>query len=145
MLDKKLGVPDSGLMDTFLRHASMDTTVFEDPGFNKRLGPPLTRGSLFTLLGTVAGEALTDEAHKAIRRLEAESWYHGQLLETLLNMIEDYDAELPEFVGRNIYFMFRTQLQQVGINSATDLIKSMPGTCMRPSSPSTTGIAPITK
>jgi hypothetical protein len=126
-LDKKSSIPDSGLMDTFLRQAPMDTTVFEDPGIHNRLGPPLTRGSLFTLLGTVAGEALTDEAYKAIRRLEADSWYHGQLLETLLNMIEDYDAEMPAFVGRNIYFMFRTQVQQVGINSATDLIKSMPG------------------
>ena len=105
----------------------MDTTVFEDPGMDNRSGPPLTRGSLFALLATVAGEALSADAHKTIRRLDADSWYYGQLLETLLNMLEDHDAELPEFLGRNIYFMFRTPLQQVGINSATDLVKSMPG------------------
>jgi hypothetical protein len=127
-LDKWMSLLDSHEMDTFLRHAPLDTTAYEDPGMNNRSGPPLTRGSLFTLLGTVAGEALTDEAHEAIRRLDAETWYHGQLLESLLNMIEDRDPELPEFVGRNIYFMFRTPLEQVGIRTATDLVKSMTGT-----------------
>ncbi len=119
---------DSGRMYTFQRQAPFDATAFEDPGMDGRTGPPLTRGSLFTLLGTVAGDDLSAEAHAAIRRLDAETWYHGQLLETLLNMLEDQDPALPEFVGRNIYFMFRTPLQHVGINSATDLVKSMPGT-----------------
>ncbi|MBK9260429.1 MAG: hypothetical protein IPM54_11405 [Polyangiaceae bacterium] len=115
-------------MQTLLRRAPLDTTVYEDPGMSNRTGPPLTRGSLFTLLGTVAGEALPPEAHAAIRRLEAESWYHGQVLETLLNILEDHDPELPEFVGRNIYFMFRNPLQQVGIHSAAGLLESLPRT-----------------
>lgn len=113
-------------MFTFARFAPLDTTVYEDPGIHNRVGPPLTRGSLFTLLGTVAGDALSPEARAAIRRLDSEAWYHGQLLETLLNMLEEKEPEMPEFVGRNIYFMFRTPLQQTGINSATDLLKGMP-------------------
>lgn len=113
-------------MDTFLRRAPIDITTFDDPGVENRAGPPLTRGGMFTLLSTVAAEGLSEEAHKAIRRLEANTWYHGQVLETLLNMLEDHDPELPDFVGRNIYFMFRTQLQGEGIKSAADLLKSMP-------------------
>ncbi len=119
---------DSTAMFTFARQAPLDLTSFNDPGMEDRSGPPLTRGSLFTLLGTVAGDALSTEAHAAIRRLDAETWYHGQLLETLLNMLEERDPEMPEFVGRNIYFMFRTPLQHAGINTATDLVKSMTGT-----------------
>ncbi len=115
-------------MHTFLRHAPLDTTVYEDPGIENRSGQPLTRGSLFVLLGTVAGDSLSDDAHAVIRRLQADVWYHGQLLETLVNMLEEKDPELPEFIGRNIYFMFRTPLQQVGINNATDLVKSLPET-----------------
>jgi hypothetical protein len=95
---------------------------------HNRVGPPLTRGGLFSLLATVAGESLSHDAHAAIRRLDSEQWYHGQLLETLLNSLEDQDPELAEFVGRNIYFMFRTPLQNAGVNSATELVKSMPGT-----------------
>jgi hypothetical protein len=113
-------------MFKFQRQAPLDTTVFDDPGMTNRSGPPLTRGSLFTLLSTVAAEDLSAEAHALLRRLDADSWYHGQFLETLLNMLEERDPDLPEFVGRNIYFMFRTPLQQVGINSASDLVKSMP-------------------
>lgn len=112
-------------MFKFSHSAPLDTTVFEDPGMQNRAGPPLTRGSLFTLLATVAGDALSADAHNAIRRLDAEAWYHGQLLETLLNMLEKSDPELPEFVGRNIYFMFRTPLQQVGIHSASKLLEAM--------------------
>ncbi len=123
-LDSCLAVLDSKRMHTFARHAPLDVTPFDDPG-EDRSGPPLSRGSLFTLLGTVAGEALPPEAHAAIRRLDANTWYHGQLLETLLNMIEDYDPEMPEFVGRNIYFMFRGQLEQVGIAGATAIVKAL--------------------
>ncbi|HMY19780.1 MAG TPA: hypothetical protein PKA58_25815, partial [Polyangium sp.] len=119
---------DSRSMYEFVRFAPLDITPFNDPGMENRSGPPLTRGSLFMLLGTVAGEALGPDAHAVIRRLDVDSWYQGQLLETLLNMLEEHDPELPEFVGRNIYFMFRTPLQQVGINTATDLVKSMTGT-----------------
>ena len=111
-----------------MRKAPFDATAYDDPGPTNRTGPPLSQGSLLTLLGTVAGEALPPEAHAAIRRLHADTWYDGQLLESLLNVLEDYDPELPEFLGRNIYFMFRTPLQQVGINTATELVKSLTGT-----------------
>jgi len=128
VLDIPANPVDFLTMFTFERQAPLDTKVYEDPGMENRVGPPLTRGSLFTLLATVAGDAISADAHAAIRRLDAEAWYHGQLLETLLNMLEEQDPELPEFVGRNIYFMFRTPLQQVGIHSATDLVKSMTAT-----------------
>ncbi len=115
-------------MHSFTRHSSFEPIAYEDPGEKDRTGPALTRGSLFTLLATVAGETLPPEAHVAIRGLGPEIWYDGQLLETLLNILEDKDDELPEFVGRNIYYMFRTPLKSVGIHTATDLIKSLPGT-----------------
>lgn len=125
ILDKRMRTLDPRTMFKFSPIAPLDTTVYEDPGMHDRSGPPLTRGSLFTLLATVAGEALSAEGHAAIRRLDANAWYHGQLLESVLNMLEEKDPDLPEFIGRNIYFMFRTPLQQTGINNAAEMVKAM--------------------
>jgi len=112
-------------MYTFARQAPFDTTGYDDPGMENRSGPPLTRGSLFTLLATVAGDDLSAEGHEIIRQLSAEKWYHGQLLETLANGLEDKDPVLPEFMGRNLYFMFRTQFEQIGIKNAADLFRAI--------------------
>jgi hypothetical protein len=114
------------IMHRFSRYAPLVLRACADPGMEDRSGPPLTRGSLFTLLRTVAGEDFPAEDREALRDIDADGWYLGQHLETLLNKLEDRDAVFPELAGRNIYFMFRTQLQTLGIHSATELVMSLP-------------------
>jgi hypothetical protein len=114
------------LMYRFSRYAPLDLRPYADPGPEDRSGPPLTRGSMFTLLSTVAGEDIPAEFRPALRDIDPEAWYHGQTLETLLNRIEDRDPALPEIIGRNIYFMFRTQLREIGIKTATELVVGLP-------------------
>jgi len=43
-----------------------------------------------------------------------------------VNTLEDKDPALPELLGRNIYFMFRTPLKEIGVSSATALISGLP-------------------
>jgi hypothetical protein len=93
---------------------------------DNRSGPPLTRGSLYKLLSTVAAGDLPAEDANALREIDGDAWYLGQALETLVNKLEDKDPALPELLGRNIYFMFRTPLRDIGITTATALVSGLP-------------------
>lgn len=74
----------------------------------------------------VAAEDLPAETLKALTHVDPEAWYLGQDFETMLHQLEDKDAALPEIVGRNIYFMFRTGFQQMGIQTASQLFTDIP-------------------
>jgi uncharacterized protein (TIGR02265 family) len=43
----------------------------------------------------------------------------------MLSELEDRDPALPLEVGRNIYFMFRAQLEQIGFTSPEDVFTRM--------------------
>jgi hypothetical protein len=58
--------------------------------------------------------------------IDPNAWYHGQLLETLLSQLEEKDAELPAQLGRNIYFMWRSQLEALGFRSAGAVLQAIP-------------------
>lgn len=62
-----------------------------------------------------------------LRGIDAEAWYDGQLLEDALAELEAKDPALPELMGRNIHFMYRTSLEQAGIKTATDLLRGIAG------------------
>ena len=113
-------------MYRFTRQASIELKSFPDPGPEDRTGPSLSRGSLYTLLATVTGEDLAPEVLAQLQSVEADGWYSGQVFETLLDQLEAKDNTLPEMLGRNIYFMFRTALQQIGFLSATQLLAGLP-------------------
>jgi len=113
-------------MYRFSRRAPLDLRPYADPGTEDRSGPPLTRGSLFTVLVTVGGEDVPPEYRDAFRNIDPDGWYHGQPLETLLNEIEERDPALVELIGRNIYFMFRTQLHELGTKTPTDFVVQLP-------------------
>jgi len=66
------------------------------------------------------------EVLAALSRIDPNAWYHGQLFETIFNDFEARDPSLPHFLGRNVYFMCRSQLDRLGIDSATAVIESIP-------------------
>lgn len=105
-------------MFRFTRHAPLDATPLAAPAEDDRTGPPLTQGFLFTMVSTVAAEHCRPEVRELLARIDPDAWYHGQLLETILSELEDEDPELPGKVGRNIHFMWRSQLESFGIKSA---------------------------
>lgn len=113
-------------MHRFVRTAPLDLRPQADPGQDNRVGPPLSRGSLYSLLATVASEDLPQDVLERLRHVDPESWYLGQDFESLINMLEDRDPTLPELMGRNIYFMFRTAFQKLGILKASQLFERIP-------------------
>jgi len=113
-------------MHRFQRRAPLDVTPYPEPPVADRTGPPLTRGFLFTLVGTVAADECSPEVLAALSSIDPDAWYHGQLLETILDEFEARDPSLPHFLGRNVYFMFRRQLESLGIQSATAVLESLP-------------------
>jgi hypothetical protein len=114
------------LMYRFQRHAPLDATPHVAPAEDDRSGPPLSQGFLFTMVSTVAAAHCSAEALAMFNRIDPNAWYHGQLLETVLSQLEDLDPELPGQVGRNIHFMWRSQLDQIGLRSATAVMEALP-------------------
>ncbi|HLM73885.1 MAG TPA: hypothetical protein VK459_14365 [Polyangiaceae bacterium] len=112
-------------MNKLQRHAPLDTTPYPPPPIGDRSGPVLTQGAIFGMIRMVAADECSPEALDAIAAIDGGAWYHGQLLETILSELEDRDPSLPLQVGRNIYFMFRAQLEQVGFASPEDVFTRM--------------------
>jgi hypothetical protein len=105
-------------MFRFQRHAPLDATPLVAPAEDDRSGPPLTQGFLFTMVSTVAAEHCSAEVRDLLARIDPDAWYHGQLLETILSQLEDRDPDLPAKVGRNIHFMWKSQLDPLGFRTA---------------------------
>jgi hypothetical protein len=113
-------------MYRFHRHAPLDATTFVAPPEDDRSGLPLSQGFLFTMVSTVAAAHLAPEVLTVLAKIDPNAWYHGQLLETILSQLEDKDPELPGQLGRNIHFMWRSQLDGLGFRSATQLMEALP-------------------
>jgi hypothetical protein len=113
-------------MHRFRRHAPLDPTTYDAPAADDRTGPPLSQGFIFTMVGTVAARHLTPEMTAVLEQIDPDAWYHGQLLETLLNRFEDLDPMLPAYIGRNIYFMWRSQLEALGFRTAAAVMEAVP-------------------
>lgn len=117
---------ESKTMHRFVRIAPLDLQPQPDPGPDHRVGPPLSRGSLFSLLATVASEDLPQHALEQLRHIDPEAWYLGQDFESMINLLEDKDPTLPELMGRNLYFMLRTQFQKLGVLKVSQLFERIP-------------------
>jgi hypothetical protein len=113
-------------MYRFQRHAPLDPTPYAAPAADDRTGPPLSQGFIFTMVATVAAGHLTPEMTAVLEQIDPDAWYHGQLLETLLNRFEDLDPALPAYIGRNIYFMWRSQLEALGFRTAAAVMEAVP-------------------
>ncbi len=108
------------------QQAPLDTTPAVAPAEDDRTGPPLTQGFLFTMLATICEGRASPEEVALLARLDPDTWYQGQLLETLLNRLEALDAGLPQRIGRNIYFMWRSQLEALGFRTAGAVMAAVP-------------------
>jgi hypothetical protein len=107
------------------RRAPIDTTTYPELPKEDRSGPPLTQGAMFGMIRMVAADECSPETLDRIATLNPGAWYHGQILETVLSELEDRDPALPHEVGRNIYFMFRDQLEKAGFSSPEDVFTNM--------------------
>lgn len=112
-------------MHSFQRHAPLDATTYVAPLEADRTGPPLTQGFLFTIVGTVAGAHCDPEVLEILAKIDPNAWYHGQLLESILSRFEDKDPALPAYVGRNVHFMARSQLDQQGIKTPSAVLEKV--------------------
>ncbi len=113
-------------MYRFEHSAPLDTTVYPEPAAEDRSGPPLTQGTIYLLMDTVASDYCTPEMQDALEEIEPTEWYHGQLLETILNHFEDENAERVIDIGKNIYYTLQHQFMEMGLRTPADVIKTMP-------------------
>lgn len=113
-------------MHSFRRGAPLDTTTFVPPALEDRSGPPLSQGFLVTMVGTVAADHCSPEILEALSRVDPNAWYHGQLLESILEHFEAKDPTLVRYVGRNLHFMLRGELEKGGISSPRAVMESVP-------------------
>lgn len=113
-------------MYRFERIAPLDNSEYPEPAVEDRSGPPLTQGAIFLLISTLASEHCTPDILAALEPLKPEAWYHGQLLETILNRFEDNDPALVIDVGKTIYYTLESQFRALGLKSCNDVITTMP-------------------
>jgi hypothetical protein len=113
-------------MFQFQRDAPLDATPHVAPAEDDRSGRPLSQGFLFTMVGTIVAHRADPEMLALLARLDPDAWYEGQLLETLLNRLEDIDPALPPHVGRNIFFMWRSQLEEHAFRNPSAVMAAVP-------------------
>lgn len=113
-------------MYSFRRGAPLDAVPIAAPAAEDRSGPPLSQGFLFTMVATVAGDHCSPEILDVLSRIDPDAWYHGQLFESILEHFEAKDPALVRYVGRNIYFMLRSELEKYGIKSPRRMMESVP-------------------
>ena len=78
-----------------------------------RSGPPLTQGFLLTLLSMVSGSHCSSATLDKLAEIMPDAWYHGQLLEAVLDEAAQKAADAPYQLGRSVYFMLPKQLRQL--------------------------------
>ncbi|UQA61985.1 hypothetical protein [Polyangium aurulentum] len=113
-------------MYRFQRRAPLEAIVVDPPPVDVRSGPPLDPGAIFLMIATVGADHLPPETLALLDGIDPDAFYHGQLLETILNELEDRDPSLPAFVGRGIYYMFRPLMRQLGIRTAEEGLRALP-------------------
>jgi hypothetical protein len=113
-------------MYEFLAQAPLDATPIVPPAEDDRTGPPLSQGFVLTMVATVAGERASPEVREVLGQIDPDAWYHGQLFESVLARFEDLDPALPQHIGRNIYFMWRSQLEALGFRTAGAVMAAVP-------------------
>ncbi|HRI50289.1 MAG TPA: hypothetical protein PLW65_08905 [Pseudomonadota bacterium] len=78
-----------------------------------RSGPPLSQGFLLTLISMVSGSRCSPATLEALTAVVPDAWYHGQVLEAILDEAAQKAADAPYQLGRAVYFMLPAQLRQL--------------------------------
>jgi hypothetical protein len=113
-------------MYQFAANAPLDATEYPEPAQDDRSGIPLTQGLIMLLISTTASEHCTPEVMAVLKQIKPESWYAGQLLETILNSFEQDDPELVIDIGKNIYYTLEGQFRAMGLQAPADVINTLP-------------------
>lgn len=113
-------------MNRLAHFAPMDVTPYAELPIDHRTGPSLSQGFLLSMIGTVAADQCSAATLEVIDQTEPTTWYHGQLLENVLNEFEDRQADLPADIGKNIYYLLRSQFVAAGIRTPADVINTLP-------------------
>ncbi|MBA3469281.1 MAG: hypothetical protein H0T53_06505 [Herpetosiphonaceae bacterium] len=113
-------------MYRFDPQAPLEVVEYPEPAVTDRSGPPLTQGIIFMLISTTASEHCSPEILALFDQIKPESWYHGQLLESVLNSFETQKPQLVVDIGKNIYYTLEGQFRAAGVQSPTDVITTMP-------------------
>ncbi|MEM8530309.1 MAG: hypothetical protein AAGF95_05655 [Chloroflexota bacterium] len=113
-------------MYQFEHRRPLELIAYPEPIPDDRTGTPLSQGVILTLINTVAAEYCSPETRNMLNKVEPNTWYHGQELESVLNEFEDQDPDLPEEVGKNIYYMLRKEFEMFGIKTPSDIIMTLP-------------------
>lgn len=100
-------------MYLFSRNAGIDLTTYTEPAVEDRSGPPLSQGFLLTLIGMVSGSRCSPATLEALTAVAPDAWYHGQVLEAILDEAAQKAADAPYQLGRAVYFMLPAQLRQL--------------------------------
>lgn len=112
-------------MQTFVRNAPLDLTPQPEPAITDRSGPALSQGFLLTLISMVASDLCSDETMDALSQIDAEGWYLGQSIESLLDEMERKSPGSAFRIGRSVYFMLPTQLKSMGVVDAQSFMRNM--------------------
>ena len=79
----------------FARNAGVDLTTYKEPSIEDRSGPPLSQGFLLTLVSMVGGALCSPEILDKLAAINPNAWYHGQLVEAVLDDAARHDADEP--------------------------------------------------
>lgn len=114
-------------MFKFQRQTTLDLTTYPEPAPSDRSGPPLSQGFMYSLLAMVSAEMLPEQSIEQLAEIHGPSWYHGQLLESLLQQAEEAHPGSSYSLGRSAYFILTKQLQAMGIATAQQMFAALPG------------------
>jgi hypothetical protein len=117
---------EEALVYRFQGSTTLDITQYPEPSVGDRSGPPLTQGFLLTLIATVMPDYCSPETLAVLNQIDPQAWYHGELLETVLDEFERKDPALPAEIGKNIYYTLRSQFVAMGLQTPSDVINSLP-------------------
>lgn len=98
-------------MYLFARNSGLDLTTYKEPSLEDRSGPPLSQGFLLTLISMVIGGRCSQPTLDRLAAIDPNAWYHGQLVESVLDEAARHDADAPLQLGRAVYFMLPSQVR----------------------------------
>lgn len=113
-------------MHVFVRNAPLDLTPQIEPEPSDRRGPPLSQGFLLTLITMVAADSCSEETLDVLSHVDADRWYLGQALESVLDEMEHRSPGGAFRMGRSVYFMLPSKLREIGVVDAASFFRTLP-------------------
>lgn len=113
-------------MHIFVKNAPLDLTPQQEAAVSDRSGPPLCQGLLLTLISMVASDSCPEETLDRLSQVDADRWYLGQALESVLDQMERQQEKSAFRIGRTAYFMLTGKLKELGAVDAASFFQTLP-------------------